>query len=75
MGWFSDKGRDKERPTRTNLSFILRGRKLEVVGANTGYYHGARAYFDGEYVKTSSLSAKSQAKIVKSAKTGELPEE
>jgi hypothetical protein len=45
------------------------------VGANTGNYHGARAYFDGEYVKTSSLSAKSQAKIVKSAKTGELPEE
>ena len=58
-----------------NLSFIFRGHKLEIVGANTGYYHGARAYFDGDYVETNSLSAKTQAKVVKSAKADEVREE
>lgn len=75
IGWFSDKGRDPVKEDETNLSFILRDRKLEIIGANTGEYHGARAYFDGEYVKTGTLGAKQQAKVVKSAKTGELPEE
>lgn len=75
IGWFSDKGRDKEKEDETNLSFILRDRRLEVVGANTGYYHGARAYFDGEYIKVGTLDAKEQAKVVKAAKAGEVPEE
>lgn len=75
IGWFSDKGRDKEKTEETNLSFILRDKKLEVIGANTGYYHGARAYFDGSYVKVKALDAKAQAKIVKAAKSGDLPEE
>jgi uncharacterized protein YecT (DUF1311 family) len=74
IGWFSDKGRDPAKEGETNLSFILRDRKLEIIGANTGEYHGVRAYFDGEYVKTGTLGAKQQAKVVKSAKTGELPE-
>lgn len=75
IGWFSDKGRDPAKEDETNLSFILRDRKLEIIGANTGEYHGVRAYFDGEYVKIGTLGAKQQAKVVKSAKTGELPEE
>ncbi len=75
IGWFSDKGRDKEKTDETNLSFILRDRKLEIIGANTGFYHGARAYFDGSYVKVKALDAKAQAKIVKAAKSGEVPEE
>ncbi len=75
IGWFSDKGRDKDKPDETNLSFILRDRKLEITGANTGYYHGARAYFDGSYVKVKELDAKAQEKIVKAAKSGEVPEE
>lgn len=76
IGWFSDKGReDKSGEPETNLSFILRDRKLEVIGANTGYYHGARAYFDGEYVRVQPLNAKAQAKVVKAAKAGEVPEE
>ena len=74
IGWFSDKGLDKEKTDETNLSFILRDKKLEVIGANTGYYHGARAYFDGSYVKVKALDAKAQAKIVKAAKSGDLPE-
>lgn len=75
IGWFSDKGRDPAKEEETNLSFILRDRKLEIIGANTGKYHGVRAYFDGEYVKTGTLGAGQQAKVVKSAQTGELPEE
>ena len=53
----------------------LRDRKLEVIGANTGNYHGVRAYFGGEYVKAGPLNAKMQAKVMKAAKSGELPEE
>ncbi len=76
IGWFSDKGRgDKDGDPETNLSFILRDRRLEIIGANTSYYHGARAYFDGDYVKTDTLNAKEQARTVQAAKTGEFPEE
>lgn len=75
IGWFSDKGRDKDKTDEANLSFILRGRKLEVIGANTGHYHGARASFDGNYVRVLPLNAKTQAKIIKAANTGELPVE
>lgn len=76
IGWFSDKGRgDKGGAPETNLSFVLRDKRLEVMGAKTGYYHGARAYFDGEYVKVQALDAGTQQKIVKAAKSGEIPEE
>ena len=76
IGWFSDKGREeKGDDPETNLSFILRDRRLEVIGARTGFYHGARAYFDGEYVKTATLNAKAQAKVTNAAKTGDIPEE
>ena len=75
IGWFSDKGRDETKTDVTNLSFVMDGRKLKVVGANTGAYHGARAYFDGEYVKVRPLSGKDQAKVMKASKSGELPEE
>lgn len=77
LGWFSDKGRDREKTDETNLSFILRDRQLEVVGANTGYYHGMRAYFDGKYVKVGALNAKKQSQVLQAAKNGDwpLPEE
>ncbi len=75
IGWFSDKGRDKDKTDETNLSFTSRDKKLEIIGANTGYYHGARAYFDGKYVRVKPLEVKAQAKIVKAAKSGEVPEE
>ena len=75
IGWFSDKGQVKDKTDETNLSFTLRDKKLEITGANTGYYHGARAYFDGIYLKVKPLDAKAQEKIVKAAKSGEVPEE
>lgn len=43
------------------------GGKLKIAGAKTQYYHGARAYFDGEYVKTGTLTAQQQAEVLKSA--------
>ncbi|WP_461523765.1 lysozyme inhibitor LprI family protein [Prosthecobacter sp.] len=54
------------------LKGLIREWKDEAL---TGYYHGARAYFDGNYVKVKALDAKAQAKIVKAAKSGDLPEE
>jgi uncharacterized protein YecT (DUF1311 family) len=70
LGWFSDKGRESSKTDETNLSFILRGNKVEVTGANTMYYHGARAYFDGTYVRVQSLPAEDQTKLVRDAKSG-----
>ena len=62
IGWFSVKaeGEDEE----TSLSFILRDRKLEIIGANTGHFHGMRAYFDGEYVKTRLLTQKERTAVL-----------
>lgn len=75
IGWFSDKGREEGKEEETNLAFVLRNRKLEVLGAQTSNYHGARAYFDGEYVKVRSLDVKKQSQVLQAAKTGELPDE
>ncbi|MFC5458104.1 lysozyme inhibitor LprI family protein [Prosthecobacter fluviatilis] len=74
IGWYSDKGIDKDKSDETNLSFVLRERKLEITGANTGYYLGARAYFDGSYVKVKTLDVKAHSEMVKAAKKGQLPE-
>jgi hypothetical protein len=74
LGWFSDKGRDKEKTEESNLVFIERGNVLEIVGANTSYYHGAHAYFDGEYSKTGPLDEKRKAEVIKSAESGRVEE-
>jgi uncharacterized protein YecT (DUF1311 family) len=74
LGWFSDKGRDPEKTEESNLAFIDRGGELEIVGAETQHYHGARAYFDGNYVKVGPLDADVQAKLIKTAESGEMPE-
>jgi uncharacterized protein YecT (DUF1311 family) len=71
LGWFSDKGRDKEKGDETNLVFVQAGNVLKIIGANTGYYHGARAYFDGEYCKSGALDEKDKAEVMKSAETSE----
>jgi uncharacterized protein YecT (DUF1311 family) len=70
IGWYSDKGLDKTKSEETNLSFVQRDGKMQLTGANTSHYHGARAYFDGDYVKVGSLDAKAQAAVIKSAKEG-----
>jgi len=75
IGWFSDKGRDKEKTDETNISFTHRDLALEVIGAKTNYYHGQRAYFDGIYFKASSLGSKEQGEVIKAAESGKVPED
>ena len=72
IGWFSDKGRDKSKTTETNLAFHWRDNRLEVTGANTSEYHGARAYFDGRYVRVGDLDEVAKGKVQKDAKSGEI---
>ena len=43
--------------------------------AEAAALEGARAYFDGEYVRVQSLNPKAQARTVKAAKSGEIPED
>jgi uncharacterized protein YecT (DUF1311 family) len=74
LGWFSDKGREKEKTEETNLAFVSRGGVLEIIGAQTSYYHGARAYFDGEYCKVGHLDEKQKAELLKAAESGAMPE-
>ena len=74
LGWFSDKGRNKEKPEESNLTFVSRGNVLEIIGANTSYYHGARAYFDGEYCKVGKLDEKQKAEVTKAAESGAVEE-
>jgi uncharacterized protein YecT (DUF1311 family) len=75
LGWFSDKGRDADKTEETNLAFVEKEKHLEVTGANTSYYHGAHAYFDGAYYKIGPLEEKAQESVVKAGETGEVPEE
>ena len=70
LGWFSDKGKDPEKKEETNLAFIRRNLKMEIVAANAGDYGGARAYFDGHYVRIAKLSEKQAAKVKKEAVEG-----
>jgi uncharacterized protein YecT (DUF1311 family) len=74
VGWWSDKGVDPEKTDESNLAFVDRDGCVEVIGANTGHYHGARAYFDGVYAKVGGLDAKTEAELIKAAESGELPE-
>lgn len=70
IGWFSDKGRDPEKTEESNLAFVDRDGCLEIIGANTIHYHGARAHFDGIYCKVGSLDEKEQAELIKAAESG-----
>lgn len=75
IGWYSDKDLEEGKGDETNLSFNFHDRVLEITGANTKYYHGLRAYFDGKYVKTKHLDDKEQARTMKAAKERKAPQE
>jgi uncharacterized protein YecT (DUF1311 family) len=75
IGWFSDKGRNPDKTDETNVAFVLRGEELEIVEANASYYQGNRAYFDGKYYKVASLDDQEQAKVIKAAESGIVPED
>ena len=70
LGWYSDKGLDPNKADETNLAFVLRRGKLELIGANTQEYHGARAYFDGTYVKVAPLDDESKANLKRMGQSG-----
>lgn len=74
IGWFSDKGRSAEKSAETNICFIRREWKLEVVSANANYYLGKRAFFDGNYYKVASLDEKEQVKLIQIAESGVVPQ-
>ncbi len=38
------------------IEFLFDGERMEVKAENTGYYHGARAYFDGTYFRAGPLN-------------------
>lgn len=47
-----------EEDEETWLTFLQKGDgQLQVLGENTHYFHGARAYFDGKYLRTRELTA------------------
>jgi hypothetical protein len=62
LGWFTDKGRHPEKTDESNLVFVERGAVLKLIGANTSYYHGARAYFDGDYCRVGDLTKNKRSK-------------
>lgn len=48
---------DDEEP-ETWLTFLKEGDgRIQIIGENTQYFHGARAYFDGKYLRTRELTA------------------
>lgn len=51
-------GEDDEDGPEVWLNFTRRGRTLELAAANAQNYHGARAYFDGRYVRVGPLTKK-----------------
>ena len=71
IGWFSDKGRERDKTDETNISFVERNGHLEVTGANTEYYHGNHAYFDGTYYLIAPLSEKQERDVVAQGERGE----
>lgn len=73
IGWFSDKGREPDKTDETNISFIQRDGHLEVIGANTSYYHGHHVYFDGDYYKIAPLDAKAETNVIKAGESGTIP--
>lgn len=75
LGWYSDEGLVPGKNGVSNLVFVLRGSKLEIVGAKTDYYHDARASFDGMYERVGKLSAADLERVEKAGAAGVTPED
>jgi len=59
---FSIRALDEE--GETWLTFLNRGVKLEIIGENTASFHGARAYFDGDYIRVAELTDEDRKAIL-----------
>jgi len=59
---FSTKAEAEEKETW--LTFIQEDDgRLKIIGENTQYFHGARAYFDGKYLRVRELTAEDRKEI------------
>jgi hypothetical protein len=72
--FFTDEDRLEEEGKEEETWLIFRmgtgeDSRIEVNGENTMYYHGARAYFDGKYVKLDDLTDEEEEALSK----GEVP--
>lgn len=56
--------RKREQFGETWLTFMRRSHSLELLTANTGYYHGARAYFYGEYYRVAPLTDEERTAVI-----------
>lgn len=56
--------KDETEENETWLTFIKHEVKLEVIGENTSPFHGARAYFDGKYVRVRELTDEDRSEIL-----------
>lgn len=56
--------RSEGEENETWITFLQRGRKMEVIGENTSGFHGVRAYFDGNYVRVAELTEKDRIAIL-----------
>ncbi|MCH2064006.1 MAG: lysozyme inhibitor LprI family protein [Roseibacillus sp.] len=66
MAWFSTRYSPDEAPMW--LTFLNnRGwdGRIEVIGENTGFFHGLSAYFEGHYLRVRKLNAKDLAELLK----------
>lgn len=54
----------RERLGETWLTFMRRSDHLELLTANPGYYHGARAYFYGAYYRVAPLTDEERAAVI-----------
>jgi len=51
----------------TWITFLQEGRKLRVIGENTQYFHGMRAYFDGDYFRFRGLLPEDREEIAEAS--------
>ena len=49
--------------------------RIEVIGENTGFFHGLSAYFEGHYLRVRKLNAKDLAELLKAVPGGGTVEE
>lgn len=54
----------RELAGETWLTFMRRSDHLEILTANTGYYHGARAYFYGKYYRVGPLTDEQRTAVI-----------
>ena len=63
MARYSDNDTENKKK-ETWVTFITGGQRLKLITANAHYYHGARAYFDGEYLRVADLTPQEKKAVI-----------